>query len=144
MLDSNVFVIDRFFPRDAFHADNKRFIDGLPRIDSGISLFTLLELAGIASFNLTPRELNSWVFAFGKVYSVSVIDPFGAGNGTAEHWIRMFFGDVADRIIRKMSFGDAVLLREAERYGAEAIVTWNTKDFSRRSPIPIRTPRHYL
>jgi hypothetical protein len=30
-------------------------------------------------------------------------------------------------IAKKMTFGDAVLLRQAENYGAEAIITWNTK-----------------
>jgi predicted nucleic acid-binding protein len=144
LLDSNIFVIDRFFPRDVLYADNKRFVDRLPDIESAISLFTLFELAGIASFNLSPRELSKWVFAFGRVYPVSVINPFGAESGTVESWIGRFFGEIADRIVRKMSFGDAILLREAEGYGVDAIVTWNTKDFARRSSIRIQTPRHYL
>lgn len=144
LLDSNIFVIDRFFPRDDLYVNNKRFVDQLSQIKAGIPLFTLLELSGIASFNLSPRELNKWVFAFGKVYPVSIIEPFGAESGTADSWIRKFFGDMADRIVRRMSFGDAILLREAESYGAEAIVTWNTRDFARRSSIPVRTPRHYL
>jgi predicted nucleic acid-binding protein len=144
LLDSNIFVIDRFFPRDVLYADNKRFVDRLPDIESAISLFTLLELAGIASFNLSPRELSNWVFVFGRVYPVSVINPFGSEIGTVESWIARFFGDIADRIVRKMSFGDAILLREAEGYRAEAIVTWNTKDFARRSSIQIHTPRHYV
>ena len=41
--------------------------------------------------------------------------------------------EAAANIAKKMTFGDAVLLREAENYDAEAIVTWNTKDFS---PVP--------
>jgi hypothetical protein len=43
-----------------------------------------------------------------------------------------------------MTFGDAVLLREAENYRAEAIVTWNTKDFTRRTQLPIFTPTGFL
>jgi hypothetical protein len=32
-------------------------------------------------------------------------------------------------IAQKVTFGDALILREAEAYRVEAIVTWNTKDF---------------
>ncbi|HSE86256.1 MAG TPA: hypothetical protein VLJ79_08560 [Candidatus Binatia bacterium] len=42
--------------------------------------------------------------------------------------------EITAAIAKKMSFGDALLLREAENYNAEAIVTWNTKDFARRTP----------
>jgi hypothetical protein len=43
-----------------------------------------------------------------------------------------------------MTFGDATLLREAERYDVETIVTWNTKDFIRRTPLTVLTPTAYL
>ncbi len=43
-----------------------------------------------------------------------------------------------------MSFGDAVLLREAEQYAVTSIVIWNTKDFTPRTTIPICTPAAYL
>ena len=41
--------------------------------------------------------------------------------------------EAAANIAKKMTFGDAVLLWEAENYDAEAIITWNTKDFVRRT-----------
>ena len=43
-----------------------------------------------------------------------------------------------------MTFGDALILREAEKYDAEAIVTWNTKDFLRRTQIDVLTPTALL
>jgi hypothetical protein len=43
-----------------------------------------------------------------------------------------------------MTFGDAVLLHEAEHYQVEAIVTWNTKDFVPRTPVNVLTPTAYL
>jgi hypothetical protein len=52
--------------------------------------------------------------------------------------------EAAANIAKKMTFGDAVLLLEAENYDAEAIVTWNTKDFSRRSRLTILTPTGFL
>jgi hypothetical protein len=43
-----------------------------------------------------------------------------------------------------MTFGDALILREAEKYRVEAIVTWNIKDFLQRTRIPVHTPASYL
>jgi predicted nucleic acid-binding protein len=52
--------------------------------------------------------------------------------------------EVTAAIAKKMSFGDALLLREAENYNAEAIVTWNTKDFARRTRLTVLTPTGFL
>jgi predicted nucleic acid-binding protein len=52
--------------------------------------------------------------------------------------------EAAANIAKKMTFGDAVLLREAENYNAQAIVTWNTKDFSRHTRLRVFTPAGFL
>ncbi|NOT58283.1 MAG: type II toxin-antitoxin system VapC family toxin [Deltaproteobacteria bacterium] len=144
LLDSNIFVIDRFFPRDAHFATNREFLDSLSTREAGISTFTLMELCGIASFNLTPKDLRLWLYSFPTVYPIRILDPWGIGAEASSPWLSQFLVDLTDKISRKMSFGDAVLLREAERYGVEAIITWNTKDFLRRTTIPVRTPATYL
>lgn len=140
LLDSNLFVIDRFFPHDAHFLINRRFLDSLATLEAGISTFTLMELCGIASFNLNPKDLQTWLYNFSTVYPVRVLDPWGAGTDLSSTWIGQFLSDLTDKIARRMSFGDAVLLREAECYGVAAIVTWNTKDFTRRTTIPMYTP----
>ena len=144
LLDSNLFVIDRFFPRDAHFSINRRFLDSLSILEAGISTFTLLELCSIASFNLTPKDLRLWLYNFPHVYPVRVLDPWGIGTEPSSTWCSQFLADLTDKIARKMSFGDAVLLREAERYSVAAVVTWNTKDFLRRTTIPVRTPATHL
>ena len=144
LLDSNVFVIDRFFPRDANFQPNRKFLDALDSLEAGVSILTLMELCGIASFNLTPKDLRSWLYDFSSVYPVKILDPWGVGTTSSQDWFAQFLNDLTEKITRKMSFGDAVLLREAERYAVSAIVTWNTKDFTRRTSIPIYTPTAYL
>ena len=47
-------------------------------------------------------------------------------------------------LARRMTFGDAVLAPEADRYAGEAIVTWNTKDSDGRTSVPIFTPDAFL
>src|SRR5262249_31018295 len=144
LLDSNLFVIDRFFPRDVHYSSNQTFLQSLPTFDAGLSIFTLLELCGIASFNLTEKTLKTWLNDFPSIYPVRILDPWGLGSETSLLWFLRFLEELSDHIARKMTFGDAVLLREAERYDVAAIITWNTKDFSRRTHIPVFTPASYL
>jgi hypothetical protein len=144
LLDSNLFVIDRFFPRDSNFQTNRIFLDTLATLEAGMSIFTLMELCGIASFNLTPKDLRLWLHDFPSIYPVRILDPWGVGAVASQMWFSQFLEELTGKIVRKMSFGDAVLLREAEQYVVAAIITWNTKDFARRTTIPILTPTAYL
>lgn len=144
LLDSNLFVIDRFFPRDIHYQANRSFLQSLSTLEAGFSIFTMLELCGIASFNLAEKELKTWLNDFPTIYSVRILDPWGIGSEASLSWFHRFLEELSGNIARKMTFGDAVLLREAERYDVATIVTWNTRDFSRRTHIPIFTPASYL
>lgn len=42
-----------------------------------------------------------------------------------------------------MTFGDAVLLKEAEAYES-AIITWNPKHFREKGRVPVLTPEEWL
>ena len=76
LLDSNLFIIDRFFPRDALYPQNHDLIERLAEFEAAVSVFTLLEICGVASFNLSARELEYWLYQFSAVYPVLVLDPF--------------------------------------------------------------------
>jgi predicted nucleic acid-binding protein len=144
LLDSNIFILDRFSPRDALYPHNKAFVEKLASIEAAVSSFTLLEICGAASFRLSADELAAWLFGFGAIYPVYVLDVHGLRGNHCEAWWSTFVEDVAANIAKKMTFGDAVLLREAESYDAEAVVTWNTKDFSRRTRLTVLTPTAFL
>lgn len=144
LLDSNIFILDRFFPRDSLYPQNKAFIEKLASIDASISSFTLLEICGVASFRLSTDELSSWLFGFGTIYPVAILDLHELRTYDGEAWWSIFVAAVAANIAKRMTFGDAVLLREAESYQVEAIVTWNTKDFARRTQLKVLTPTAFL
>jgi predicted nucleic acid-binding protein len=144
LLDSNIFIVDRFFPRDSLYSQNKTFVEKLDSIDAAISSFTLLEVCGAASFRLSVDELSAWLFTFGAMYPVYVLDVHGVRTNDCEAWWSTFMEEAAANIAKKMTFGDAVLLREAENYDAEAIITWNTKDFIRRTRLTVLSPTAFL
>ena len=144
LLDSSIFIVDRFFPRDSLYSQNKTFVEKLDSIDAAISSFTLLEVCGAASFTLSVDELSAWLFTFGAMYPVYVLDVHGVRTTDCEAWWSTFMEEAAANIAKKMTFGDAVLLREAENYDAEAIITWNTKDFVRRTRLTVLSPTAFL
>ncbi|MCZ6876333.1 MAG: hypothetical protein O7G88_22855 [bacterium] len=144
LLDSNLFIVDRFFPRDAVYPQNRVFIERLAELEAAISVFTLVEICGVASFNLSTRELERWLYQFPAVYPVLVLDPFDLEGQSAADWVKAFVAEISDHIAQKMTFGDALILREAEAYRVDSVITWNTKDFLQRTRIPVHTPTSYL
>ena len=88
--------------------------------------------------------MSAWLFGFGAIYPVSVIDMHGLRSNDGEAWWSIFIEEVAANIAKKMTFGDAALLREAERHDVEAVITWNTKDFIRRTQLDVLTPTALL
>ncbi|MGQ9625915.1 MAG: hypothetical protein ACUVV0_03305 [Anaerolineae bacterium] len=142
--DSNIFIIDRFFPQDVHYAANKQFINRLPFLDAAISIYSLLEICGLASFNLTAQELAEWFYHFDQVYKITVLFPVGLAEQTAEQ----FWNDLLDEIYRlftrKMTFIDAAILSLAESYKVSHLVTWNKKDFEGRTDIMVLTPEEFF
>lgn len=142
-LDSNLFIIDRLFRRDVAYPSTHLFLQQLPELSAAIPLMTLLELCGAASFRLATAEAERWLHRFVTVYPITILNPFGAGDASATGWLGSYTDDLSRYIARRMTLGDATLAREADRYGAEAIVTWNVKDFAGRTAVPALTPDQY-
>ena len=144
LLDTNVFVIDRFFPRDERYEVNKQFVARLPKMEAGFCIFSLFELCGISSFNLSPEELKRWSYHFDEVYGVEIVEPQGLYTVLAAEWFTRFSSQIFELLGRKLTWGDAVLLETAEYYEVEAIITWNKKHFEGRTTIKTLTPEEYL
>ena len=144
LVDSNVFIVDRFYPGDAIYAQNRSFIEKLPSLNAAVSVLTLMELCGGASYRLSPIELDTWLYRFDSIYPVNVVNVHGIAGKESEAWWHDFLSEIGAKIAKKMTLGDALILREAENYDAEAIITWNTKDFIRRTRLDILTPTAFL
>ena len=144
LLDTNIFVIDRFFKRDERYEVNQKFIQNLADIEASFSIFSLIELCGIASFNLSGSELEKWLLRFERVYRIRILPPKTETLSFFEDWFAGFLDGLFKRIRRKMSYGDAVLLKEAEDYQVASIITWNKKHFESKTQIEVLTPAELL
>jgi len=139
-LDSNLIIVHRFFRRDRLYPATRDFLARLAELDAAIPLMTVLELCGAVSFRLSAEEVERWLSAFTVVYPVRVLNPFGAGDDAASAWLGAWSDDISRYLARRMTLGDAVLAREADRYAADAIVTWNVKDFEGRTAVRVVAP----
>jgi len=140
LIDTNVFLIDRFFKNDANYPENKKFINNLKKSEAFISIFTLLELCGIASFNLSKTELNRWLMSFSQVYPIKVLEPTNIENINGLELFNTFISNIYNEIQNKATLLDALLIKEAKIHKINKIITWNKKHFIYQTDIKILTP----
>lgn len=143
LLDSNIFIIDRFFKRDAHYSVNRQFVAKLPNLDAGITIYNLLEMCGLASFNLSEIELARWFYHFDKLYNVRIIFPAALERAAEQYWSD-WLGEMYRLFAGKMTFMDAALLAIAEEHAVSCLVTWNKKHFEGRTSIAVMTPEEVL
>jgi len=136
-VDTDVFAIDRLFPKDTRQRRNRQFLEQTS--DKATSIYNLLELCGIASFTLTPTELTSLFTDFHQQYGLQILYPRIlrlSPEGLVQHQISKIF----EKICLRMNYPDAQILLVAEEYNCSELVTWNTRHFEGRTHLPVKTP----
>lgn len=139
-VDTNVFVIDLRYPRDPLYRVNRRFLDGLAKEGSGATtLFNLLELAGILSFNLNQQQVLDLLCLFPEQYHVAILPPLDLEANLP----RLPLRTLVSRIAGRCAFGDALVIEAAERYAPQGsrFVTWDAKHFTGRTTMLVVTPK---
>jgi len=143
VIDTSVFVIDLRYKRDRNFAANRAFLERVAQERSGAtSIFNLLEVCGILSFNLNEKQLRELFFYFPEHYQVDVLP-----HASLDSLMPAFkTADLFDVIARKAGFGDALIIGAIEKHlpGAACFVSWNARHFKRRLSIPSQTPAEFL
>lgn len=143
VIDSPIFVIDLRYSRDRNYSANRSFLDQAAREGNATTtIFNLLEVCGIMSFNLNGRQLKELFHYFPQHYNVEVFPhaDFDAPLPTLRT------DDLFNTIAKKSGLGDALILSTVEKHvpGAARFVSWNARHFKGRLSIPALTPREYL
>lgn len=142
-IDSNVFVIDLRYPRDLNAEANRSFLQALRDRGNGVtSLLNLLEIVGILSFNLNPRQLQNLFRLFPDRYRVTVL-PSAEPDTLLPRWNA---GQLVSRISRGLSLGDAMILEHAESraWKVDTIVSWDAPHFQGKTHLQVQTPTEFL
>lgn len=143
VIDTSVFVIDLRYKRDKNFAVNRSFLDRIAAERRGATtIFNLLEVCGILSFNLNETQLKELVHYFPQHYRLEVFP-----HSTFESPLpALKTGDLFEIISKRTGLGDALILGAIEKHipGAARFVSWNAHHFDGRLSIPALTPREFL
>src|SRR5215510_1349269 len=143
VIDTTVSIIDLRYKRDRHFATNRSFLDRMAQERSGaITLFNLLEVCGILSFNLNEKQLQELFSYFPQRYAVEVFSHTTLQSPLPA----LQTGDLFHIISGKASFGDALIIAAIEKYipRAARFVSWNAQHFTGCLSIPSLTPREFL
>ena len=143
VIDTSAFVIDLRYKRDKDFSVNRAFLERAAESRSAATtIFNLLEVCGILSFNLNDRQLRELFHYFPQHYQVEVL-PHASLESSLPACAT---GDLFNTILKKMSFGDALIAATIEKHvrGAECFVSWNAQHFKGKLSIPCLNPRQFL
>ena len=141
-IDSNVFIIHLRYKRDENYEINKKFLELVisNKIKGYTSIYNLLEITGILSFNLNQTQIKEFFINFPNIFNVQILFP----EETLEENICINIQNVLKQIYKKTSFMDAVILDIFEKSKIKTFITWNTKDFKGKTKKDILTPEEFL
>ncbi len=142
LIDSDVFVLDLFYPTDERADTNSAFLE-LDHIHRATTVFNVLEVCGIASFNTADEDLKKLFFAFHQTYNLQVLYPTTAQR-SPQVFLKDLVADAFAHILTKMNFNEALILSTAEAHDVTNLVTWNVKHFAGRTNLSVFNPRDFL
>ena len=142
VIDSDVFILDILYPVDPRTETNKGFL-AQTRFARATTIFNVLEVCGLVSFNKTLEDLRDLFHRFHETYRLQILYPQFASPAT-EDVLQRLVTRTFTKIIQKMTFGDAVILATAESARAEMFVTWNIRHFEGRTTMQVLTPEVFL
>lgn len=141
-IDSDIFVRELRYFHDKENPINSEFIETMRRENTGVtSIFNVLETCGVLSYNVSTEKLIDLFEDFSIHFSVEVLFPTNQLQETLYEPLRIF-----DQIKIKQSLGDAQVAYAIRHFAnrLSCFVTWNSKDFDGKIPVPVFTPSEFL
>jgi hypothetical protein len=146
VIDSDIFLIQYRYHRDARFGDNANFLRAISKASPAITLYSLMEILGQLSFNLSAQKLAEWETWLLRQYRLTVLWPDPGGLNAQEFIAHEIYQRPLKRMqANRVAFLDALVLQLAEdKPGVRAIVTWNAHHFKDKTWLPVLTPVEYL
>lgn len=139
LIDTDVFVIDLRYSRDRHYAENKAFLERVKRgeLVGSTTLYNLMEVCGILSFNLSPQLLEELFIGFAERFNVTILFP-----NQEEEKVCFLPEELLGVMKHKLSFGDALIAEVVRRHSRrlDLFVTWNAVHFDGKLPIAVLMP----
>lgn len=146
VIDTDVLLLAFAFHQDSRQPPNTTFLQQVQTAVPAITVYTLMELLGKLSFNLSPERLEQWQSWLLDAYQLQLIWPIAPETAVTHHtWQEWLVTRPFKRMKTvKMSYMDALILDLTEASPANLFVTWNARHFQGKSSLPVMTPAEYL
>ncbi len=146
VIDTDVLVLAYAFHRDSRQSASAQFLSIIQAHDPAATIYSVMELLGKLSFNLSADRLAQWHLWLQDRYGLSIIYPRTAGLDGETFFRRELINRPFDRMQRyQMPFLDSLILNLAEEApGVEYFVTWNARQYQGKASITVLTPDEYL
>ena len=143
LIDSDIFVIDLRYQRDPNYPINQTFLNdrSFPR---STTIFNLLEVCGIMSFNLSQANLFTLYAQLAGRYDLTLLYP-PTEQKSGQDFLTDLISSTFLNITNKMSFQDALILYVTESHpDVEKIISWNARHYRGKTHLNAQTPLDYL
>ena len=146
VIDTDIFVLAFAFHRDDRHEVNNQFLQSVHTHEPAITIFSVMELLGQLSFNLSAERLNQWSIWLQNSYGLSVLYPETVGL-TADAFFPALF---IDQLLRRMTqhptpYLDSIILNIIEATeNVHSFVTWNARHYRGHTSLQVLTPAEFL
>ena len=139
VIDTDVLALYHFFVHDPRHDIAVSFMNETREQARGTTIYNLLELAGILAVAGKADLGKSLIGTYATAADMQVLFPRLSPLSPDAFWAD-YTGELVDMMTRGLRYGDAKVLWVAERNDASCLVTWNTRHYQDRTPLPVLTP----
>lgn len=144
LLDADILLLDIRYPRDARFGINERLLKTLQEqgLARGITVYTLLEVVGILSFNLPTDQIRRLYTLLPGRYNLQVVPALGVSQEVPAFALSA----ILTQMEKKMALGDALQALYIQQLAPQAtcVLSWNARHFHRKLSVPALTPEEWL
>jgi hypothetical protein len=144
LLDADILLLDIRYPRDVRFSTNERLLKTLQErgLERGITLYALLEVIGVLSFNLPIEQIHKLYSLLPERYGLHVMPALNLSQDAPTFPLTAILAQLE----QKMALGDAFQALYIQRCAPQAmcLLSWNARHFQQKLSVPALTPEEWL
>ena len=144
LLDADILLLDIRYPRDARFSTNERLLKTLQErgLERGMTLYALLEVIGVLSFNLPIDQIQKLYALLPGRYSLQVMPLLAINQDTPTFPLSALLSQIE----QKMALGDVFQALYIQRFAPQAtcLLSWNARHFLQKLAVAVLTPEEWL
>jgi len=144
LLDADILLLDIRYPRDARFSTNERLLQVLQArgLIRGITVYALLEVIGVLSFNLSTDQIRQLYFLLPGRYGLQIVPALSDTQEIPTFTLSI----ILTQIEKKMAVGDALQALSIQHLTPQAtcLLSWNARHFHQKLSVPALTPEEWL